>query len=323
MTFQTLFWLPGNLRPGVEGGSLVNAPTHYVSFGLFVLFSAVAASVLRRVLFAPLSKLPGPFWTRISSLPILYRNLNYTRTLWIHQLHQEYGPIVRLSPTEVSVNDAGLVSQIYSYEKSSFYDIFQFYGERNSFSTLDRETHSWERKNFAADYSKANVTRPDVVDLVRKRSQKLFAFIQSQESNEVDIYRLLYWEAMDVITAFVYGDEYGSDLLGDRKGERDLEEAYYARRPLFALFSHAPGLSRILSWIGAHRVWHPWQASSAASTYIEGMNLQWVAKVPMDAQCLYNRLAQIEGLSRNYVRGEVLDHIAAGSSYFPSIQVED
>lgn len=69
----------------------------------------------------------------------------------MHELHQKYGPIVRLSPDEVSVADVQAAKTIYRvggpYLKTSWYKAFTGVGPYGSLFTLtNREVHNDNRK---------------------------------------------------------------------------------------------------------------------------------------------------------------------------------
>lgn len=113
---------------------------------MLALYALIAAAILY-VVYTTTSVyfqgVPGPWYTNISSLPLKYQEFARNRRLWIHSLHQRYGPTVRLSPTEVSFANADGMKEIYQstgsgYEKTEFYDLFQQYGYRTMFTMLGR-----------------------------------------------------------------------------------------------------------------------------------------------------------------------------------------
>lgn len=82
---------------------------------------------------APLSEVPGPWYTKVTSLWIKFQEFRGNRRLAVHRLHQKYGPVVRLAPNEVSFTGLDAVREIYTsggsgYDKTEFYDLFRQYG---------------------------------------------------------------------------------------------------------------------------------------------------------------------------------------------------
>lgn len=98
----------------------------------FVFCASYAFASIRKVI---ATKVPGPWHTKLTSLALKYHELSGSRRLWIHKLHEQYGPVVRLSPNEVSFNNVEGIKEIYQsggsgYEKTEFYDLFTQFGHR-------------------------------------------------------------------------------------------------------------------------------------------------------------------------------------------------
>lgn len=77
---------------------------------VFVIFHALYSIFLH-----PLRKVPGP---RLAKITELWRTNHYFKGYWhrdILDLHRKYGPIVRISPNEVSIVSPELAKTIYSY----------------------------------------------------------------------------------------------------------------------------------------------------------------------------------------------------------------
>jgi hypothetical protein len=104
---------------------------------LLVLLSLVllAAHTLRRTLASPLNKIPGPWHAKFTSLVLKWHEFRTNRTRYVHDLHLQYGPAVRIAPSEVVFASAAAVKEIYcsggsGYDKTEFYDMFKVYGRR-------------------------------------------------------------------------------------------------------------------------------------------------------------------------------------------------
>lgn len=92
------------------------------------------ATILIKRLRSPLAKIPGPPVTSITSVWLKFHEFSANRRLYINQLHREYGPIVRLSPNEVSFTGLEAVKEIYVsggswYHKTEFYNLFRQFGQ--------------------------------------------------------------------------------------------------------------------------------------------------------------------------------------------------
>lgn len=76
------------------------------------------------------AKVPGPWYTKFTSLWIKYQEFTANRRESIHKLHTVYGPIVRLGPNEISFTSLDAIKEIYAsggsgYEKTEFYTLFR------------------------------------------------------------------------------------------------------------------------------------------------------------------------------------------------------
>jgi hypothetical protein len=101
----------------------------------------IAAAVLLvaiqfvRCLRSPLNKIPGPAISKFTTLVLKWKEIQAKRTAYVHQLHQQYGPVVRISSNEVSFTSWEALKEIYcsggsGYDKTEFYDLFTIYGRR-------------------------------------------------------------------------------------------------------------------------------------------------------------------------------------------------
>lgn len=97
------------------------------SLPLYVLY------VVYEYLNSPLRNIPAAHpTTPFSSLWILSRTLMGRRNHSIHAAHLKHGSIIRLGPSEISINDPALVKTVYSagngFDKPAWYHIFTNYG---------------------------------------------------------------------------------------------------------------------------------------------------------------------------------------------------
>ncbi|KAK7045160.1 cytochrome P450 monooxygenase [Favolaschia claudopus] len=103
---------------------------------------------------------PGPFWAKFSSAWLGWVAKQGHRSEVIHELHRIYGPIVRISPAEVSIADADAFAVVYGHGngalKSSLYDEFVSI-DCSMFNTRDRAQHARKRKIVSHAFSHKSV----------------------------------------------------------------------------------------------------------------------------------------------------------------------
>lgn len=103
-----------------------------MAFSLVSVVSAIVLSlflfyktVVYPILVSPLAKIPNAHWSApISSAWILWKRFKSQNNRTVHASHQRLGPIVRLAPSEISINcvDGGIKS-VYTggFEKHEWY----------------------------------------------------------------------------------------------------------------------------------------------------------------------------------------------------------
>ncbi|KAI0917634.1 hypothetical protein AcW1_007207 [Taiwanofungus camphoratus] len=187
---------------------------------LYILCSCAFLRVLYILLYrlfrSPLASLPGPWYTSLSQLPLMYYEFTRRRRRWVHSLHLQYGPVVRVAPDEVSFATWDAVKEIYvdagGYDKTSFYHLFDNYNTPCMFSTLDRIPHREIKKRIADRYSKTHIMQPDVVLGIQERAEEFVARCTEKPGAAADIYLHLHCYALDCVTHHLF-DPYGLHSL--------------------------------------------------------------------------------------------------------------
>lgn len=100
---------------------------------------------LSRALFSPLKDIPGPFWTRFTTI-WYFNRVRYGR--FEHEnisLHKEYGPIVRIAPNQYSISDVSAIKTVYGtgsrFAKSAWYDGWKHPAQWTVFADRDIKRH--------------------------------------------------------------------------------------------------------------------------------------------------------------------------------------
>jgi hypothetical protein len=141
---------------------------HLISILGAIAIAGVVSLAIERLIVSPLAKIPGPKIVVLTHWWIIYPEFNGDRTVTDHKLHEKYGPVVGVSPTEVNFTNPEGVKDIYgvgsTFPKSHFYDLFMYYGERNVFTTLTKREHGNRKKMINDRYSKSHVMQPAVED---------------------------------------------------------------------------------------------------------------------------------------------------------------
>ncbi|RKP09113.1 cytochrome P450 [Thamnocephalis sphaerospora] len=98
---------------------------------------------------SPLRKIPGPWYCMLSETIYTTQVARGTQLQWMQQLHEKYGPMVRVAPGIVSVRDVDAAHAILSsqkFVKGPVYEIFNVTGHPNIFSARNPATAKARRK---------------------------------------------------------------------------------------------------------------------------------------------------------------------------------
>lgn len=185
--------------------------------------------------------------------------------LHIHELHQKYGPIVQVSPNEVSIIDRETVKKIYlndNYPKefiknkktqNGFYSQFGNFSNRNLFSTGDTKEHINKRKYLQKIYSKTFVLKH--ADFLNSKIHDCINVLISNKGKDIDVYSVFGALAMDVVTGFEFGFDSSSDFLKildfqgkDLSFENDIFNSFRDSSSLWFWVCMAPQLYKYIAY---------------------------------------------------------------------------
>lgn len=98
----------------------------YTSLSIVILLLFVAyKAIVYPVFLSPLAKIPNAHWSApVSPAWILWKRFRSQNNSTIHAAHERLGPIVRLGPSEISINCVeGGIKTVYSggFEKHEWY----------------------------------------------------------------------------------------------------------------------------------------------------------------------------------------------------------
>lgn len=155
----------------------------------------------------PLSHIPGPWYTKHTSLIFTLNALIPQVHVYVHKLHIKYGPVVRITPEMVAIADPDGVADIYrssrGYLKGPVYESLL----RSFFATTDPVLHGQRRRLFARPLANSSIQTFWAED-VRKRVVRTVQRIKkdAESDGEGDAYKWFNIMANDVITTLSFGD---------------------------------------------------------------------------------------------------------------------
>lgn len=158
----------------------------------------------------PLAQVPGPFWARASGIPSWYHAYSGKRHIWLWQLFQKYGSVIRPEPNLVVFCDPKADIAIYgnksNVQRSGFYTALK--RKRDEYMPLnvvDVAEHAARRKllNLAFTEKSLRTTSTFITKHVDRWNQ-----IISNDNNNAKV-----WTApLDLAAHF---DNLTFDIMGD------------------------------------------------------------------------------------------------------------
>ena len=170
-------------------------------------------SALYNIYLHPLSNHPGPRYLAASRLPIAYAYFTGKATFWIKELHDKYGPVVRVAPNDISYASSDAWSDIFgnhpAYPGGMPRDpkFFSAVEDKSCIPTMlsaNNAQHTRLRRAYAVAFSKRTLLEQETmmmynVDLL---IQKLYETKQ-QPTNMTNMF---IFTSFDVIANLQFGE---------------------------------------------------------------------------------------------------------------------
>ncbi|KAK7217022.1 hypothetical protein V2G26_005025 [Clonostachys chloroleuca] len=181
---------------------------------LLVLLGAMLAiylvgSAIISLKFSPLSDIPGPWTCAVSRIPYWLVLLRGEDVQWMKELHDQYGPVIRFGPTDVSYTTAQAWSDIHGpkvTEKAQEFSVQPINGVP-SMLTTNTENHTRVRRLFSPAFSERALKQQE--PLFRKYASLLIHKISEvgeEGKKPVEFTQLLNFTTFDVMAELCFGE---------------------------------------------------------------------------------------------------------------------
>ena len=178
--------------------------------GCYLLYGAI-----HRLHLSPVAKIPGPklaaltFWYEF-----YYDVVKHGRYTWkIAELHEKYGPIIRINPFEIHISDPDFYDEVYvaaGKRKSEQWSwTVPMFGTPNSIlATVDHDVHRRRRNAYANYFSKQSIRKYSSV--IQAAVDKMCVKFEEYQSAGRPINLMHAWTAMtgDVVTEYCFPKSY-------------------------------------------------------------------------------------------------------------------
>ncbi|KAJ5546650.1 Cytochrome P450 [Penicillium frequentans] len=170
----------------------------------------VVTRSIRRLFFHRLSHIPGP---RLAALTWWYE-FHYNVVLpgkyifKIQELHREYGPILRITPEEVHINDVGFLDTVYAGLRDKYeYPLKALRVPGGVGATADAKLHKLRREALVPFFSKRNVL--SLQHLIAEKVDQLSEIIAKHaiEASQINLSDLFFAFSNDQLGMMVKAGE--------------------------------------------------------------------------------------------------------------------
>ncbi|RYP27099.1 hypothetical protein DL767_007796 [Monosporascus sp. MG133] len=227
----------------------------HIAVIIALLFPSLA---IYRLFFHPLAKFPGPKLAAITRYVEAYYDVvcGGQYTFKIAEMHKKYGPIVRISPYELHVNDPAFFEKLYNREGHwNKYDwAYDAHGmPLSTISAIDHNVHKHRRAAMNSFFSKANVVNRQgtVQRLVSKLCHRLDGFATNSKRPHIKLGAALGALTRDVATEFLLGKSFGNLDADDFRAE--LEKLPYLTAVLSEGLRFSPALATRMARVAPDR----------------------------------------------------------------------
>ncbi|KAL5511175.1 hypothetical protein ACEPAH_4390 [Sanghuangporus vaninii] len=234
-----------------HAGSVALAiPFAYLLF-YFLLASSI---VLYRISpIHPLAKHPGPFSLKISKFVGTYHASTGKQYRIFKNLHEKYGPVVRIGPNELSIVDAESIPTIMSLRKGSLWDAHNMRGTIPAIVGMrDVEMHRERRKLWNHGFTTAALKKlqPTVENRVLDLSKELEKRTSKPGEKEISLDLALWMSnfTYDVMGDMVFSGGFSLMHKGDEGGTRALLQDYVE---IIGTIQHIPWIAGLMQRLTA------------------------------------------------------------------------
>ncbi|WEW61340.1 hypothetical protein PRK78_006830 [Emydomyces testavorans] len=235
--------------------------------GLFIFAPVLVALTLayRYLIYpnflSPLSRVPNAHWSSATApIWILKTRFKGQELQTLTKLHQKLGPIIRLGPKDLSISQyKGGIQPVYGgvgFDKSQYYNFYNYYGKENAFCSLHKKAHAHYRRRMSNVYSKTALYRsPQLRRVITYNLRhRLLPLLQTQarEGKTVDLLPISYALSLDLVTGFLFGFSSGSRFLLDSNSATTEWLEHYENRYCQESFwvQELPRFTKLLQFCG-------------------------------------------------------------------------
>ncbi|KAM7183451.1 Cytochrome P450 [Naviculisporaceae sp. PSN 640] len=199
--------------------SIMASPSIAIVVAIATSITYVVSVCSHRLFFHPLRSVPGPKLAAMTGwyetyFELLHKGLGGQFTFHIRELHSKYGPIVRISPWEVHIDDPNFFSVLYTnkqgFDKADYLR-WRFGAPYAMSSTSDHRLHRMRRASQEPFFAQTKIEQfsPRIWDKADRVCARLAAEYAGRPNKPVVLDKVFASYAADVATLYSFNRDFG------------------------------------------------------------------------------------------------------------------
>ncbi|KAI9373001.1 putative sterigmatocystin biosynthesis P450 monooxygenase stcF [Aspergillus egyptiacus] len=176
-----------------------------------ILAVSLVSTAAYRLWLHPLRIYPGPRWWAVWRVPYLRSTIRGTIVRDIQRLHDQYGPVVRIAPDELSYITPDAARPIYASSPELPKDPMHlppFHNDTPGILAADQDRHRRYRRLLAYAFSEKGLRAQQ--GMIQGHIDRLVTRLQeSCSSGSVDLTVWFNWATFDIIGDLAFGESFG------------------------------------------------------------------------------------------------------------------
>ncbi|KAM7207839.1 Pisatin demethylase 13 [Naviculisporaceae sp. PSN 640] len=199
-----------------------------------------------------LRHVPGPFLNSLTVFAQITKSWGGQYHLYLEELHQKYGPLVRVGPSEVMFSDPDTFKRVNGarsqYTRGPFFEVLRAQpGKDHISSTRSEQRHKELRGKMGPGYAGQQnhgfeKSLDNVISLFIELLERKY-ISTDKEYRPVDFSNIASYFTMDVISEIAYGEPFGH--LKQDKDVLGYIEQQKASLPVLIILGSMPGLMKL------------------------------------------------------------------------------
>ncbi|OAA53347.1 cytochrome P450 monooxygenase [Cordyceps fumosorosea ARSEF 2679] len=291
---------------------------------------------------------PAPHWScHFSSFWILRARKNGSENASLRGAHRRLGNIVRVGPDTISVDGVDAMRTIYQggFPKAPWYRIFDNYGVPCMFSTTESKAHSKRKRMISNVYSKSYILSSEAAKAQSHAIMfnRLLPLLNKEAADNhlrgTEVQSLFMATTMDMISAYIFGLEHGTNFLQDKTYRDHWLGLYLSRHHHHFWPQELPFMTALLKNIGIRlypsfvdsandelRAWNKLQCEKTAGSYFGERGDADLGKTPVVFRAMHEGIDKEETTEGeesilyettikqrdSSIASEILDQVLAG-----------